>query len=242
MEWSKQRWVMQTLLSFHFHQAAVSMKRYLVIALLLQAFIGGAQTAPPFWKEILAFKQQDSVQQPVTAPILFIGSSSFTRWENIQSYFPGYPVLNRAFGGSTLPDVIRYAYDMVLPYHPRQVLIYCGENDLAASDTLTANEVLLRVQTLFSTIRMNLPQARISYVSIKPSPSRQQIQPRVKAANNRIKAFLQKQKNADFIDVYDAMLDGKGAMREELYVGDRLHMKPAGYEIWKRIITPYLVK
>lgn len=208
----------------------------------MQALFTQAQTAPPFWQDIVAFKKKDSAQAPVQAPILFIGSSSFTRWAGIESYFPEYPILNRAFGGSILKDVIRYSYDMVMPYHPKQVLIYCGENDLAADDTLTPNEVLLRVQTLFSIIRINLPQARISYVSIKPSPSRMKIQERVKAANNLIKTFIKKQKNADFIDVYDVMLDASGNMREELYIEDRLHMKPIGYDIWKKIITPYLVK
>jgi len=218
------------------------MKKYLVLALLIYSCVVHAQTAPPFWKEVTAFRSLDSAQTPVSSPILFIGSSSFTRWDGLQSYFPGYPVLNRAFGGSILKDVIRYSYDMVLPYHPKQVLIYCGENDLAASDSITPVEVALRVQTLFSIIRINLPQARISYVSIKPSPVRQKIQERVKAANKLIQAFMKKQKNADFINVYDAMLDADGKMREELYVGDRLHMKPEGYEIWKKIITPYLLR
>ncbi|HEY4151233.1 MAG TPA: G-D-S-L family lipolytic protein, partial [Chitinophagaceae bacterium] len=90
-----------------------------------------AQTAPPFWPEILAFKKADAVQPPQAHCILFVGSSSFTKWKDVNDYFPGYPIVNRGFGGSTLPDVIRYAYDIILPYHPKQVIIYCGENDLA---------------------------------------------------------------------------------------------------------------
>jgi lysophospholipase L1-like esterase len=82
----------------------------------------------------------------------------------------------------------------------------------------------------------------ISFVSIKPSPVRAKIQPRVKEANKQIKAFLKNQKNAQFIDVYNAMLDENGNMQEKLYVEDRLHMKPEGYAIWKRIIAPYLMK
>jgi lysophospholipase L1-like esterase len=151
-------------------------------------------------------------------------------------------MLNRAFGGSTLVDVIRYSYDVIMPYRPKQVLIYCGENDLASKDSTSATEVLTRVKTLFGIIRTNFPTAAIGYVSIKPSPVRASIQGKVKEANKAIKAFFKLQKNAAFIDIYDAMLDAKGQMREELYVGDRLHMKPAGYAIWKKIMQPYLVK
>jgi acetyl esterase/lipase/lysophospholipase L1-like esterase len=200
-----------------------------------------AETLPPFWKDIVAFKKQDAVQPPPAHPILFVGSSSFTKWTDIKEYFPGYPVLNRGFGGSVLTDVIRYAYDVILPYQPKQVLIYCGENDLASSDSITADEVTRRFRTLFGIIRQNLPATRISFVSIKPSPVREKIQPKVKEANAQIKAFIKTQKNADFIDIYGAMLGPGGKMREELYVQDRLHMKPEGYAIWKRILAPYLM-
>jgi lysophospholipase L1-like esterase len=82
----------------------------------------------------------------------------------------------------------------------------------------------------------------ISFVSIKPSPSRAKIQSKVKEANKQIQAWIKTQLRAQFINVYDSMLDAKKQMREELYVQDRLHMKPEGYAIWKKIITPYLIK
>jgi lysophospholipase L1-like esterase len=141
-----------------------------------------------------------------------------------------------------LVDVIRYAYDIVLPYQPKQIVIYCGENDLASQENTSPQEVLLRVKTLFNIIRTNMPDATIDYISIKPSPSRASIQDKVKIANSKIKAFFKKQKNAAFINIYDAMLDATGNMREELYISDRLHMKPEGYAIWKKRIAPYLAK
>jgi lysophospholipase L1-like esterase len=217
-------------------------KLLLVFSLLLVFASLHAQTAPPFWKDIVAFKKQDSAATPPAGAILLVGSSSFTKWTDVQSSFPGYPILNRGFGGSTLKDVIRYSYDIILPYRPKQVLIYCGENDLASADSISTDEVLRRVKTLFAVIRTNLPDAQISYVSIKPSPVRAAIQGKVIAANKMIRKFMRKQKNAAFIDIYGAMLDAEGHMREELYVGDRLHMKPAGYAIWQRILQPYLLR
>lgn len=220
------------------------MKKLFVIAFLLSfvSLVSTAQTAPPFWNDIIAFKKQDSVQTLPAHPILLVGSSSFTKWTDVNDYFPGYPIVNRGFGGSVLLDVIRYAYDVIFPYQPKQVLIYCGENDLASSDTISAADVVLRFKTLYGMIRQNLPNAVISFVSIKPSPVREKIQEKVKVANRQIAAFLKTQKNAQFINIYDAMLDANGKMREELYVSDRLHMKPEGYAIWKKIITPYLIK
>ncbi|GAA4335557.1 GDSL-type esterase/lipase family protein [Flaviaesturariibacter amylovorans] len=219
------------------------MKQFLSLLLLLALCSGAdAQTAPAFWSDIVAFKKQDSAGPAPARPILFVGSSSFTRWTDLQQYFPGYPVLNRGFGGSTLKDVIRYSYDVVLPYRPKQVLVYCGENDLASADSISAEEVTLRFRTLFGIIRTNLPDAHIAFVSIKPSPSRASIQPKVRAANAAIRKFLKRHRRTAFIDIYDAMLDANGNMRASLYVADRLHMTPEGYAIWQRIIGPHLLK
>src|SRR6185295_814332 len=96
-----------------------------------------AQEHPRFYEEIQQFKKNDSAGFPPANAILFLGSSSFTKWTDVQSSFPGYPIINRGFGGSTLPDVIRYANDIIFPYHPRQVVIYCGENDFEETDSLT---------------------------------------------------------------------------------------------------------
>ena len=201
-----------------------------------------AQTdCPPFWKDIRQFKKADSAQLPPKGAILLVGSSSFTKWTDVQDYFPGYTIINRGFGGSQLTDVIRYAYDVVLPYAPKQVLVYCGENDLAADSSLTAEGVVQRFKTLFGIIRQNLPNAIIDFVSLKPSPSRQHLFPKFRAANAQIRAFLQTQKKAGFINVYDAMLDAKGKPRN-IFVEDRLHMNADGYRIWQKIILPYLLK
>lgn len=217
-------------------------KRFFLLLFIFSFGILHAQNIPAFWQDIIAFKKKDSLQMPPANAILFVGSSSFTKWKDVSDYFPGYTIINRGFGGSSLPDVIRYAYDIILPYHPKQVVIYCGENDLASSDSIPATEAFNRFKTLFGMIRTNLPNANIAFVSIKPSPSRATIQGKVKAANAFIKKYMASQKNATFIDIYDGMLDAKGQMREELYVSDRLHMKPEGYVIWQKAIHPYLLK
>jgi lysophospholipase L1-like esterase len=215
----------------------------LLFVLLLTVYFGSAQTeCPPFWSDIVAFKNKDAATRPPQHAILFVGSSSFTKWTDVQDYFPGYTIINRGFGGSTLVDVIRYAQDIILPYQPKQVVIYCGDNDLASSDSITATDVLRRFKTLYAIIRQNLPNTVIDFVSIKPSPSRARLMPKMAAANTQIQQFLKHQKHAGFINVYSAMLDSNGQPKAELFLEDQLHMKPVGYQIWQKIIRPYLMK
>src|SRR5512138_3881964 len=119
---------------------------------------------PPFWNDIQNFKKQDSTNPPPEHAILFIGSSSFTRWTDVQNYFPGYTIINRGFGGSTLADVLRYEEDVIFKYNPKQIVIYCGENDIPSSDTITANTVFNRFTTLFSEIRSVYPGVPVVFI------------------------------------------------------------------------------
>jgi len=199
-----------------------------------------SQTAPPFRKDIDAFKKKDSIEMPAPHSILFVGSSSFTKWTDVQDYFPGYPILNRGFGGSSLPDVIRYADEIIIPYNPKQIIIYCGENDIAGSDTITAQTVLQRFQQLFLLIRNKLPKVPIAFVSLKPSVSRWKMEQRFVETNKLIKQFLSKQLNTKFINVHNAMLNADGSVMTDIFIADNLHMNAKGYKIWQPIIQHYL--
>ena len=211
----------------------------LVISFLISSIVLFAQN-PPYYDDIQLFKKQDSVAFPAKKSILFIGSSSFTMWTDIQGYFPGYPILNRGFGGSTLSDLIRYAGDIIFPYNPKQIVIYCGENDIASSDTITAETVTQRFITLFEKIRKEYPKISIAYISMKPSPSRQIFLPKLQSANQQIKDYISTQKRASYIDVYPYMMHEDGTPRKALFEEDMLHMNKSGYTIWQYAIMPYL--
>ncbi len=199
-------------------------------------------TAPPYAQDIAAFKQADRQSPPAMGQILFIGSSSFTRWTDAQSYFPTHPILNRAFGGSTLLDVTRYVADVVFPYQPKQIVIYCGENDFAADSKLTAQDAVARFKTLFGLIRRQLRRVPIAYVSMKPSPSRWNLAPKFIEANRGIQEFLAHQRGTKFVDVWGAMLNEQGQPKPEIFGPDRLHMNASGYRIWAPLIEPVLVR
>jgi lysophospholipase L1-like esterase len=219
------------------------MKKFRKISLLL-FWIGYSviSNAQPFSEDIAAFRHQDSIHFPPAHAILFVGSSSFTKWTDVQDYFPGYKIINRGFGGSSLPDVIRYANSIIFPYHPKQIVIYCGENDFAASDTVTTQEVFKRFKILFNLIRSHAPKVPIAYVSMKPSPSRKHLMSKFVVGNKLIKNYLRTKPKTAFIDVYNKMLDVRGNTIPAIYVEDSLHMNSKGYAIWKKAIKPYLLK
>jgi len=195
-------------------------------------------TAPPFENEIRAFETQDQTSPPRRKGIVFTGSSSIRLWPELQGYFPGKPVVQRGFGGSQLSDLIRYADRIVVVYRPKQVVIYSGENDIAAK--VPAREVYERFVTLFRHLRGKLPRTSVVFIAIKPSPSRRAFRAEVEAANRLIKDFLATQKRTAFVDVFTPMLGPNGQPMPHLFKADSLHMTEAGYQIWARQLAPAL--
>lgn len=215
-------------------------KRFLLLSLISAIAIN--IQAQPFANEIAAFKKQDSVSFPPKHAILFIGSSSFRKWTDVQEYFPGYTIINRGFGGSTLPDIIRYENEIIFPYQPKQVVIYCGDNDVASSDTVSGKIVFERFKKLFNGIRAKLPKTSVAFISLKPSLSRWSMRERMMKANKLIKDFLSHKKNTAFINVWNSMLGKDGKPMKDIFLEDNLHMNAKGYAIWKKLIEPHLLK
>jgi lysophospholipase L1-like esterase len=209
---------------------------------LLAFFILNTVQSQKFKGEVLAFKKQDSIAFPPSNATLFIGSSSFTKWKDVSSYFPGYTIINRAFGGSTLLDVIHYEKEVIFPYKPKQIVIYCGENDIASSDTISGKTVFERFKILYGDIRKVYPKTSIVYVSMKPSPSRWKMKERMINGNELISDFIKKQKNTVFVSVWEKMLDSNNQPIPTIFLDDRLHMNAQGYSIWQKILEPVLLK
>jgi lysophospholipase L1-like esterase len=126
----------------------------------------------------------------------------------------------------------------VVPYKPRLVLVYAGDNDLAEGKS--PQDVLKTFEKLVEEIQTKLPATRIAYISIKPSPARAHLIPLAREANRLIAEYVAQRKTLEFIDVFTPMLDANGLARSELFRADALHLNESGYALWKTIIAPHV--
>lgn len=212
-------------------------RRLLLLAFLAAGAAAGA--APAKWAaSIDAFIRADAANPPPREAVLFVGSSSIVRWNSLARDFPDVPVINRGFGGSELADSVHYLDRLVLPHQPRVVVLYAGENDLQAG--ATAEEVHARFQAFRQRLHAALPQTRLVFIAIKPSPSRAKIRAQIDRANALIAATCREDPRLAFADVVPPMLDAAGQPRPELFVADRLHLSEAGYALWRPIVAPLL--
>lgn len=205
------------------------MKKILVLLLGLVPF---AHAQNKWESTIQEFEKGDRQTPPPKAPIVFVGSSSFAFWTDVQRYFPKKPILNRGFGGSELSDVLHYADRVILAYKPSQVVIYAGENDLASGGKTPADVYTLFTQ-LFTKIRQAQPNVPIAFVALKPSPSRWKLKAQQDEANRLIQEYLARQRRAAFVNVVPVMLDpATGRPKPQLFKPDSLHMTADGYQLW----------
>lgn len=211
-------------------------------SLLVGLALAGCASAPPNtevdrWEpDIQAFEAADREQPPEPGGIVFVGSSSIRMWETLQEDFAGLEVVNRGFGGSEMSDVVRYADRIVLPYRPRMVVVYAGDNDLWAGES--PRQVLEDFRDLVGLIHDELPDTRIAYIAVKASVARWSIADRMRETNALVREFTETDPRLEFIDVFTPMLGADGTPRPELFIEDGLHLNAGGYELWESIVEP----
>jgi lysophospholipase L1-like esterase len=192
------------------------------------------------WEEsIAAFAAADRKELPPPGGVVFVGSSSIRLWTDLEKQLSDTDgVINRGFGGAKLSDCTRYLDRVVLPYTPRLIVVYAGDNDLA--EGREPKEVFNELVRFVERVRKSLPDTQIKYISIKPSPARVALLPKARAANNLIRQFASAGNHLDFIDVFTPMVDAAGQPRRELFQADALHLNSAGYKLWATIIAPHV--
>lgn len=219
------------------------MKKISIIFLLF-VFITNLSAQYPrasLWTaDISGFASQDAVTGVQKDVVLFAGSSTFTMWSSLKTDFPNSKVLNRAFGGSMMTDLLYYFNQVVAPYNPRQVVLYEGDNDLYGT-TKTPEQFMDDVTAMIRLINIYFPNARILLVSIKPSPSRTSAFTKFQASNVLMKNYADKYDYIDYVDTWTPMLKQDGTPNEALFGSDMLHMNATGYALWKTILEPHLL-
>lgn len=217
------------------------MIRACVAGLLLTVSTAAFAQAPApdrFEKEITAFEERDKSAPPPRGEIVFVGSSTIRLWDTAAA-FPDLKIINRGFGGSWLADATNYADRIIIPYEPRLVVLYAGDNDIAQA--YMSEQVAFEFEKFVRTIHAKLPRTRILYIGIKPSILRWLNDQRFDAANDLIRSMCEKDDRLAFVDFGGLMLGWDEKPRPDLFVADGLHMTPAGYAIWNAAIRPYLL-
>ncbi len=214
-----------TILSVTFLFCGVS---FLQTKSFAQFIIG--KTPVGFESEINDFLRQDSVSFPLSGVYLFTGSSTIRKWDNLKNDFDEITVIQRGFGGSTMKALNYYINTIVLPYKPKTIVVYEGDNDLAQG--VSPKEFIILCDTFISKVHRKLPETIIYFLSVKPSFARKQQLPLQNELNQQLKKLTKKRKKTNFIDIRPLMYDKKGGLRQDFFESDSLHVNQYCYSVW----------
>lgn len=217
------------------------MKKIFHLFLLLLAFssVTRAQYVEKinrFDGAIQEYKTQDQQNFPGLNQIVFTGSSSIRMWNTLEEDMGNLPVLNRGFGGSTIPEVQHYAEDVIYPYQPEILVLYAGDNDMALG--ATPSQVLKAYLDLISEVKSRLPDLEVYFIAIEPSVKRWNLWPQMAEANELIKTYSQGYDDLHFLDIATPALQSNGKVMDDIFKEDNLHLNAKGYDIWESVIRP----
>ncbi len=213
-------------------------KKNFFVFILFLVFNSFAQEYNHQWKsEINAFNSLNG-DSPSQGGILFTGSSSIKFWKDPAKDFNNPQILNRGFGGSQIIDLIENFDQVILKYHPKKIVIYSGDNDVQSGKS--AEIVFGDFCTLYGMIKAKLPDTKVYYIAIKPSLNRWDKVLEMKKANTMINEYLNTKSNGYFVDIFSPMIGTDGKPCKKWFIEDGLHMTEEGYQLWTKILTPYL--
>jgi lysophospholipase L1-like esterase len=184
-------------------------------------------------KEIAAIEKRQTAKSNPKGGIVFAGSSSIRLWK-LEDAFPEWQTVNSGFGGSIIRDSTHFANRIIIPYQPKAIVFYAGDNDISSGRK--PEQARDDFAEFVKTIRKDLPKTPIYYIPIKPSVARWKQFETQSKANGYIKEMTEKDPSLIYIDIVKPMLGEDGQPIPDLFVKDGLHMSPKGYAIWNELV------
>lgn len=189
-----------------------------------------------FESTIEGFRRFDARNTLAKDPILFVGSSSMVFWETANS-FPEYPIINRGFGGASLPEVIHYYDDVIKKHNPSMILVYC---DIDVENGKSPELAVNAFKELVNRIEQDFPTAPVLLLSMKPTLIDDILGKDVRKnkliTNQQLMEYAQSKETLNYVDITSSMIDKKGRLKDDIFIGDGMHLNPLGYELWDPIM------
>lgn len=151
-------------------------------------------------------------------------------------------VKNRGISADVISGV-EERLDQVTSGHPDKIFLLIGINDISHGHS--AAELAKRYERLLKRIAADTPETKVYIQSVMPinnSFGRYRNltgKEKVVTQLNTLLKELAPKYNAVWIDLWPALADSKGRLRND-FTNDGLHLTGKGYKAWAKIILPFI--
>lgn len=215
---------------------------FLFITLLLVSSYALAQETDMWEPDMLRFEELDRTNEYPPESVLFTGSSSIRLWETLATDMHPIPVIQRGFGGSRMPDVLKHA-DRYIGVHEFSAVVVFVANDITGSPNdvdKTPAEVRDLFEDFIQKIRGYNATAPIFIIAITPTNSRWHVWDASREANHLLASLADENEQVIFVPTEDLFLGEDGKPKSDLFVSDQLHLARSGYTLWTKRLRSYL--
>ena len=171
---------------------------------------------------------------PNPADIVFVGDS-ITDGANWHELFPGMAVKGRGINNDNTLGVLNRIHATLIG-HPKAIFMLIGTNDLPIFEYRRTQAILTIYEQILQKCKQDSPETRVFVQSILPRTKG--YASRIHRVNDGLKALAEKY-GYTYINLFDSFATTEGEMHDEL-TNDHLHLLSAGYDLWVKLLTPYI--
>ncbi len=168
---------------------------------------------------------------------------SITFYYNVYKYFKDESIVKSAVSGYTTKDIIDNYNSLVESYHPQNIILLIGTNDIAKG--FTEEETLENIDTIVKKVKQS--KATIMIQSVYPIDEENEsygdenrTNEKIESLNKKLKEYCEDEE-ITYIDVYSHLINDEGVLKSE-YTSDGLHVSDKAYEVITAILKKYIVK
>jgi len=182
-----------------------------------------------------------SIAKNITSDdIVFLGDS-LTEGFDLQHYFNLPNLKNRGISGDTTYQVL-YRLEEIWNSKPAGLFLMIGINDMFQGEDEPV--ILQNITLIISELQKHSPGTALFVQSILPVNlsvmfADEFIDLSIFSFNNNLRLVC-KELNVRYIDLYADFLDDAGELDRQ-YTYDGVHLSPEGYDLWAKLIRPFLI-
>ncbi len=198
---------------------------------------------PTIWREdIQHLDEKNHHLRNDSTAVLFVGSSSFRFWKEMEKELSPIRPINNGFGGAKLTDVLYFKHELIYRYKPRAVVFFLGSNDISGnSNDKTPEEAYGLYEELVLEVHKKMPDAHIYILPVTPTVARWDAWTEIKKLNQIIREHSGNGDWVTLIDVERDFLNEEGQVMWKYFKWDGTHLNRRGYEVWSRAIQKSLI-
>ncbi|MGT2906225.1 SGNH/GDSL hydrolase family protein [Streptococcus dentiloxodontae] len=190
-------------------------------------------------ERLAAFIKDNQKRQ--TAEIVVVGDS-IVEFFSLKKYISReYDLVNRGIAGTDSLWLEQHLDAQLLSLKPQKAFIWIGTNDLGRG--FAVPDVLNRFADILGKIKANSLETEIFILSVLPVNEGEDYKSKVKIRRNKAIKVLNSQlrvlAGAEFIDLYDLLLDETGNLAPA-YTTDGLHLTQSAYSLIGEKLRTYL--